>query len=129
MPALHLSLIHIFDLIMLFASAMLFRSGAVNFDGVLIPTVALFSSFGPVIALAGLGSTLQNTFAAGNRVLDILDETPIVEEVTGKPQVSFAGAKAEHVTFSYGQETILADATVDIPVSYTHLDVYKRQDT
>ena len=104
-----------FDLIMLFASAMLFRSGAVNFDGVLIPTVALFSSFGPVIALAGLGSTLQNTFAAGNRVLDILDETPIVEEVSGKPQVSFSGAKAEHVTFSYGQETILSDATVDIP--------------
>jgi ABC-type transport system involved in cytochrome bd biosynthesis fused ATPase/permease subunit len=101
-----------FDLIMLFASAMLFRSGAVNFDGVLIPTVALFSSFGPVIALAGLGSTLQNTFAAGNRVLDILDETPIVEEVSGKPQVSFSGAKAEHVTFSYGQETILSDATV-----------------
>ena len=64
-----------FDLIMLFASAPLYLSGAVGFDGVLIPTVALFSSFGPVIALAALGSTLQNTFAAGNRVLDILDET------------------------------------------------------
>ena len=27
----------------------------------------LFSSFGPAVALANLGSTLQNTFAAGNR--------------------------------------------------------------
>ena len=73
-----------FDLVMLFASALLCQSGAVGFDGVLIPTIALFSSFGPAIALAALGSTLQNTFAAGSRVLDILEETPAVEEVTGQ---------------------------------------------
>ena len=71
--------------------ALLYQSGAVGFDGVLIPTIALFSSFGPVIALAALGSTLQNTFAAGNRVLDILDETPVVEEVTGQPEIDFHG--------------------------------------
>ena len=83
-----------FDLIMLFVSALLCQSGAVGFEGVLIPTIALFSSFGPVIALAALGSTLQNTFAAGNRVLDILDETPVVEEVIGKPEIAFTGAAA-----------------------------------
>ena len=104
-----------FDLIMLFASALLYQSGAVGFDGVLIPTLALFSSFGPVIALAALGSTLQNTFAAGNRVLDILDEMPVVEEITGKPEITFSGAKAEHVSFSYGNETILSDVSVTIP--------------
>ena len=104
-----------FDLIMLFASALLYQSGAVDFDGVLIPTLALFSSFGPVIALAALGSTLQNTFAAGNRVLDILDETPVVEEITGKPEITFSGAKAEQVSFSYGNETILSDVSVTIP--------------
>lgn len=47
---------------MLFASAALYQNGAVGFDGVLIPTVALMSSFGPTVALANLGSTLQNTF-------------------------------------------------------------------
>ena len=104
-----------FDLIMLFASALLYQSGAVDFAGVLIPTLALFSSFGPVIALAALGSTLQNTFAAGNRVLDILDETPVVEEITGKPEITFSGAKAEQVSFSYGNETILSDVSVTIP--------------
>ena len=104
-----------FDLVMLFVSALLCQSGAVGFDGVLIPTIALFSSFGPVIALAALGSTLQNTFAAGNRVLDILDETPVVEEVTGRPEIAFTGAAAEHVTFSYGSETILSDVSVEIP--------------
>lgn len=104
-----------FDLIMLFVSALLCQSGTVGFDGVLIPTIALFSSFGPVIALAALGSTLQNTFAAGNRVLDILDETPVVEEVSGRPEIAFTGAAAEQVTFSYGSETILSDVSVEIP--------------
>ena len=104
-----------FDLVMLFVSALLYRNGSVGFEGVLIPTIALFSSFGPAIALAALGSTLQNTFAAGNRVLDILDETPVVEEVVGKPEITFTGAAAEHVTFAYGDETILSDVSVEIP--------------
>ena len=104
-----------FDLVMLFVSALLYRNGAVGFEGMLIPTIALFSSFGPAIALAALGSTLQNTFAAGNRVLDILDETPVVEEVVGKPEITFTGAAAEHVTFAYGDETILSDVSVEIP--------------
>jgi ATP-binding cassette subfamily C protein len=66
--------------------------------------------------LANLGSTLQNTFAAGNRVLDILDEEPAVEEISGKEEIEFAGAAAEHVTFSYGRdEKILSDLSVEIP--------------
>ena len=105
----------VFDLVMLFVSALLCQRGAVGFEGVLIPTLALFSSFGPVIALAALGSTLQNTFAAGNRVLDILDETSAAADITGKPEIAFTGAEAEHVTFSYGKETILSDISLEIP--------------
>lgn len=108
------TVILIFDLVMLFAAAALYRSGKVEFSGVLIPTIALMSSFGPCVALANLGSTLQNTFAAGNRVLDILEETPAVEEVTGKRELSFEGACADKVTFSYGDETILDDVSVKI---------------
>ncbi len=109
------TVILLFDIAMLFAAALLYQRGSVAFAGVLIPTVALMSSFGPVVALAGLGSTLQNTFAAGNRVLDILEETPVVEEITGKPQVEFSGASAEHLSFSYGQETILRDVSLTVP--------------
>ena len=104
-----------FDVLMLFASGMLFVNGAVGFDGVLIPVVALMSSFGPVVALAALGSTLQNTFAAGNRVLDILEEKPVVDEVGGKQNIEFNGASSENVTFAYGDETILDNVSVDIP--------------
>lgn len=109
------SVILLFDLAMLVLSAYLYGEGVVEFDGVLIPTVALMSSFGPAVALANLGSTLQNTFAAGNRVLDILDEEPVVKEITGQPEVAFAGARAEHVHFSYGDTEILSDISADIP--------------
>lgn len=117
--ALTNTVILIFDLVMLFASAMLYQNGTIEFLGVLIPTIAMMSSFGPVIALADLGSTLQHTFAAGNRVLDILDETPVTEEVSGKENVAFEGAIVANVTFSYSEETgdenILDDVSVEIP--------------
>lgn len=103
------------DLAMLFVSALLYKNGVLDFAGVLIPTIAIMSSFGPCVALANLGSTLQNTLAAGNRVLDILEETPAVDEVTGKNAVAFNGASAENVTFSYGEETILKDVSVEVP--------------
>ena len=105
----------VFDLCMLFLSAVLYQKDIVDFTGVLIPTVALFSSFGPVMALANLGSTLQNTFAAGNRVLDILDEMPVVQEVMGKEETVFDGASAESVSFSYGAEMILDSVSLQIP--------------
>lgn len=114
------TVILLFDLAMLCVSVVLYRNGSVDYAGVLIPTIALMSSFGPCVALAALGSTLQNTFAAGNRVLDILEEEPIVEEITGKPEITFQGAAAEHVTFSYvnngdAQDNILTDISVEIP--------------
>ena len=73
------------------------------------------SSFGPCVALAGLGSTLQNTFAAGNRVLDILEEEPVTDEISGRPDITFHGAAVRDVTFSYGEETILRNFSVEIP--------------
>lgn len=109
------TIILVFDLVMLYIAASLFKYGSIRADGVLISTIALMSSFGPVVALANLGSTLQNTFAAGNRVLDILEETPLVKETEGQEEVVFTGAKAKNITFAYGEDTILDDVTVEIP--------------
>ncbi|MEF2953702.1 MAG: thiol reductant ABC exporter subunit CydC [Blautia sp.] len=109
------TVIWVADLTMLFVSAWLFWNGMIEFEGVVISTLTLMSSFGPVVALAALGSTLQNTFAAGNRVLDILEEIPVTEEIKGRDTVEFAGAGAEEVSFSYGQEEILHKVSLDIP--------------
>lgn len=100
----------LFDLAMLFLSAKL-----AGFEGCLIATLAMMSSFGPVVSLAALGATLQNTFAAGNRVLDILDESPVAPDITGKANVEFHDAAAENVSFSYGGEQILEDLSLSIP--------------
>ena len=104
------TVILMFDLAMLFVSAAL-----LGFEGCLITTLAMMSSFGPVTALAALGATLQSTLAAGNRVLDILEEHPVAEDITGKEPISFHGAAANHVTFAYDNETILNDFSIDVP--------------
>lgn len=109
------TVILIFDLVMLAVSAILFINGNVKFDGALIPTIAMMSSFGPTVALANLGVSLQNTFAAGDRVLDILDEQPVTEDVTTGKDVEFSDAECENVTFSYGDEIILDNLSVEIP--------------
>lgn len=108
------SVILIFDLAMLFCGVALYNNGALGFDGVLITTIALFSSFGPSVALANLGSTLQNTFAAGNRVLDILDEKPSVADITGCDDAVFGNVSVDNVTFSYGEETILQNVSLTV---------------
>ena len=58
---------------------------------------------------------LQNTFAAGNRVLDLLEEQPVVEDVRGYPPVTFAGASVNDLSFSYGEEEILSHMDLEIP--------------
>lgn len=108
-------IILLLDAFMLFTAAGLYAKKLVPFSGVVIPVVALMSSFGPTIALANLGAGLQNTFAAGNRVLDILDEQPQVKEVTGGMDIAFTGADCRNVQFAYGEETILKDFSLDIP--------------
>ena len=109
------TVIWLYDLALLALGLVLLEQGQVNFGGVLVPLITLMSSFGPVVALANLGATLQSTFAAARRVLDILDETPVVEEVSGQSATRFHGAACEDLTFSYGGETILDGLTLDFP--------------
>ena len=72
---------------MLILVSWLYTKGSIDFSGVLIPIIALMSSFGPVVALANLGSTLQQTFASGERILKLLDEKETISEVFGKKDI------------------------------------------
>ena len=109
------AMILLLDAGMLALAGHLCAAGGIGFDGALVCVVALMSSFGPVIALANLGTGLQNTFAAGNRVLDILDEKPAVREISNGKDVAFTGADARRVTFGYGDSEILKEVTLHIP--------------
>ena len=109
------ALILVFSMAMLTAGSYLYQKGSIGFDCVLISLISMMSSFGPVVALANLGSTLQQTFAAGNRVLDILDEQPLVAENTTGKTVSFTGAECQNLSFRYEEEPILKDINLTLP--------------
>lgn len=113
--ALANTFILVFDIAMLLLSAHLYSKGITDFSGFIIPLIALMSSYGPVSALANLGTTLQSTIASGGRVLDIIEETPETEEITGKQNISFSGADCENVTFSYGGDVVLKDFSMRFP--------------
>ena len=100
---------------MLFVSIYLNSKDIINFEGVLISTISMMSSFGPVTALSNLANNLFHTLASGNRVLDILEEEPVVYEIINKKDVSFEGLNCENVNFSYDKEQILKDVSLDIP--------------
>ncbi len=105
-----------FAAVMLFACAGLYQAGQMGFEGVLVPFVTMLGSFGPVMALANLGSSLQQSFAAANRIMDILEEEPQVPEQTkGQSLTEFTGAACERVTFAYEQEQILSDFSMEVP--------------
>ena len=100
---------------MLALTIWLYAKGEVGFEGILTCTIAMMGSFGPVVALSSLSNNLNQTLASGERVLSLLEETPLVEEIPGNVETSgaesmehgFTGAEAENVTFAYGEEVIL----------------------
>jgi len=108
-------IILVLDIVMVFTSAVLLEKGAIDGQAAVVSVIALMSSFGPVIALANLGTGIQNTLAAGNRVLDILEEEPVINEVTDGKEFEYKGVVCTNVNFSYEDETILNDFSMDIP--------------
>ena len=104
---------------MLALTIWLYARGSMGFEGILTCTIAMMGSFGPVVALSSLSNNLNQTLASGERVLSLLEETPLVEEIpeTGNGVVTasvFSGASAEHVTFAYESETILDDYSLKL---------------
>ena len=95
----------------------LYGKGEIGFDGILTCTIAMMGSFGPVVALSSLSNNLNQTLASGERVLSLLEEKPLVEEIPGESRsgaAGFTGAEAYHVTFAYEDETILDDYSLKL---------------
>ena len=95
----------------------LYGKGEIGFDGILTCTIAMMGSFGPVVALSSLSNNLNQTLASGERVLSLLEEKPLVEEIPGESRsgaAGFTGAEASHVTFAYEDETLLDDYSLQL---------------
>ena len=85
--------------------------------------VAYSVSFDPVRAVAHLGSSLHQTLASGERVLDFLDERPeTLDVLEGAQPAVFTGAELANVAFSYGEEEVLSNFNVSIqPGAFLHV--------
>lgn len=101
---------------MLFLTLFLYLNHQLGFEGIITCTLAMMGSFGPVVALSSLSNNLNQTLASGERVLSLLEEKPLVEEIEGDMESSnvFKGALMDHVTFSYEDETILDDYSLKL---------------
>lgn len=113
--------IQAFSLIILVVMVVAYNKGRVSFEQVMVAVVGMMSSFGPVVALASLSNNLNQTLASGERVLALLDEKPLVEEIkTGVDLEMVANSRGNiatvnNVSFAYEDVEVIKDRTIDIP--------------
>lgn len=102
--------VSVFVLITLAVGIVLVKNDMLSLGRMIIGMVTVFSSFGPVIAVASLPGNLTQTFASGDRVLDLLAEKPAVEEVTNGRDFSYDKLDVKDLSFSYdGAKEVLKD--------------------
>ncbi len=88
----------------------LVASDMLSVGRMIIGVVAVFGSFGPVIAISALPGNLTQTFASGDRVLDLLAEKPAVTPVENGEKIEYSNLKVENLSFSYdGEAQVLRD--------------------
>ena len=98
-------------LVMLGFAYMLESKGAITTTDVVISVIAMMSSFGPTAALSALSNNLHHTLASGNRVLNLLEEEPITDEIVNGQDFVKSDIKCENITFAYpnSDKVILSD--------------------
>lgn len=112
------TVILVFGLIILVTSLNLQKQGVLDFTAVIIATISMLGSFGPTIVLSALSNDLLQTLASAERVLGIIEEAPMVEDIVNKEEVdveNFNKVKVENVDFAYDDETILNNVSLEIP--------------
>lgn len=97
--------------IALLLSSRLIVAGEMEWGQALLTVTALLSSFGPAAALAALSNNLNQTLASGERVLSLLEEQPLTEEISGGEKVCEGDISCSEVSFAYGEKEILKNFT------------------
>ena len=102
--------VSVFVLITLAVGILLVRRDMLSLGRMIIGMVTVLSSFGPVIAVGSLPGNLTQTFASGDRVLNLLAEKPAVEAVTNGKDFDYENLDVKDLSFSYdGQTEVLKD--------------------
>ncbi len=103
-----------FNVLMVFTAFYLYSKNIILFKDALIASVTLMSSYGSVIALSNLSNNLAQTLASGERVLNLLEEKPEVEEITNGKNIVANNIECENVKFSYDKNVILSGLSLNI---------------
>ena len=86
------------------------KTGHITVADMVISVIAMMSSFGPSAALSALSNNLHHTLASGNRVLNLLEEKPVTEELLGGEAFCDSDINCEDITFAYpGSQRIILD--------------------
>ena len=99
--------VSVFIIITLSVGILLVTKDVLSIGRMIIGVVAVFGSFGPVIAISALPGNLTQTFASGDRVLNLLDETPVVTPVENGESIEFNNLNMKNLSFSYDRDTII----------------------
>ena len=91
----------IFIVVSLIVGLALFYQNQIDLGMMIVGIVTIFGSFGPVLAISNLPGNLTQTFASGDRVLNLLEEKPLVEDVKGKNEFVFDSLKVSNLSFSF----------------------------
>lgn len=86
------------------AAVALVAAGEISVGKAIIGVVAIFGSFGPVIAISALPGNLTQTFASGDRVLKLLNEKPVVENIENGENFVFEDLEVKDLSFSYEKD-------------------------
>lgn len=86
------------------AAVALVAAGKISVGKAIIGVVAIFGSFGPVIAISALPGNLTQTFASGDRVLKLLNEKPVVENIENGENFVFEDLEVKDLSFSYEKD-------------------------
>lgn len=108
------TLIILLNLTIIIVGGILYKNNIINSYEIIIAFVTLTSSFGPVLALANLPNNLVMSFSAGNRMLDLLEEEPKVEEALNSQAFEFNNLKLENVSFKYKDNDVLKGINLEI---------------
>ena len=80
---------------------LLYYSNQLELGNLIIGLVAIYGSFGPVLAISNLPNNLTQTFASGDRLLNLLEEKPAVEDIVDKNAFKFEELRVRNLNFSY----------------------------
>ena len=97
-------LISLFIIASFAVGVLLVSEGTLSLDRMIIGVTAVFGSFGPVTALSALPGNLTQTFACGDRVLNLLEEQPAVQPVIGGKTFRFDRVNVDRLSFAYNDE-------------------------